>query len=154
MLPGQATLGNYGGVKVDYAPSVNGATDRDATPVNQAFQDVAAMTLTSVRAYVAWYYASSTVTIVSCNAEWGNTPPTITRTSTGVYTVTWPTTITDDLGNVVPVVMYHGWGTLEGAIQQYCSPQMTSPNVATAFCWNSSGAVDPGSTSNAVIWVL
>ena len=66
--------------------------------------DVAMLTRTGARAWIKFTGATytsgtMTMTIVSRLAMWGNAETvTVTQTSAGVYVITYPTTVTDELG--------------------------------------------------------
>lgn len=101
-LPGIATLDTYGGIKQDAYPLTDPTTDMSAAEGNAAFSDVAMMTACCMRAWVQFSVASSTPTLVAHNAMWGTgagVAPVIARSTTGVYTITWPATVQDQLSN-------------------------------------------------------
>lgn len=106
-LPSIDTLGTYGGAKQNYSQIEDPLTDRDADDANKAYASCAAMTQTAVRAWARMVCNTSTGALTlaptnPCDATWPNTlanRPTLTRVSTGIFRLTWPTTITDDLGS-------------------------------------------------------
>lgn len=102
-LPDVGSLAQYGGVKVNDHPVVDPQTDLDADEDNKARCDVAAMTHVAPRAWCRFTTAATTgaMILVSHDSNWGSlggVAPTLSRISAGVFDVTWPTTVTDELG--------------------------------------------------------
>jgi len=155
VLPNIASYSTYGGEKQNYSPVVDPTTDLDAGEDNEARSDVACLTVMSPRAYVAFTYTSGTgVTVVESNAVWGNTtPPTVTRTGTGVFTITWPTTITDPRGNTQSVNLRRGWGNVEATVNS-ASVVRTGPNTVTCNIFVAGTMTDPGTGVAVVVYVL
>ncbi len=105
-LPGIDTLSTYGGKMVNYAPVEDPTTDRDATAANQSYASTAAMTHTAPRAWARITMAATTgaMVLVAHDAVWGTSvAPTFAHVSTGVFTITWPVTVTDELGTTQTV---------------------------------------------------
>lgn len=146
-----SSLAGYGGALVDYGAIgvVDPTTDRSAANVNQAFADVAAMTHTSGRAWVRFLGHATLPSLAlsdASDAAWGNSAPVlpvVTKGGTGIYVVTWPTTITDELGNSQSVVLRTADASVEGSTP-YWTPQcsMTSANVVTVYTFNTSAAAN------------
>ena len=145
----------YGGALVDYAPCEDPSTDRPAAAANQWYADTAAMTQTPFRALVRLQKAGVGYSITSPDqpalsgttfqqaAVWcdgsGVIPfasfPVVAKLGVGVYTVTWPATVTDALGAVQtlnfraaikPSIEYSGVGSLGHA-----NATVTAPNQLT-----------------------
>ena len=97
------SLAYYGGPTQDQTPVIDPTTDRSAAGINQALSSVGAMTLTAVTAWVRFQIVTGsppTVGVINYSAIWnnGNNPaPTISRTSTGIYVITFPGTVYDDI---------------------------------------------------------
>lgn len=79
-----------------------GNTDWQNVPLSQAIGDVAALGLTATRFWARITLNSTTGTLSLLNwwALWSNattTTPVLARTGTGVFTVTLPTTVSDEI---------------------------------------------------------
>jgi hypothetical protein len=99
MLP--KTIGNYGGPFSDAFPIENPETDMDAAKANRLYEDSAQMTNTSTKACIVFdTVASGSATVSGIRSQWGNgdaQKPTVERTNTGLYTVTFPASFDDGL---------------------------------------------------------
>jgi hypothetical protein len=141
-MPDTSTIDDYGGVLVDYSPVVDPTTDREALAMDQALEDCAQMTQTACRAWVRFTLASTTggLIFLDSNAAWGNSVlPVLARVGTGIFTVTWPATVIDSLGNAHMVNLKWAQTTLEsgltfGFIQPspITVPNQVQINVATS----------------------
>ena len=75
---------------------------------------------------------------------WGSSSgvkPTLARTSAGVYTLTWPTTVTDQLGASHNVNLRWAKASCEDAAG-FFRAKVTSPNVVTVTCTDTSNAAN------------
>jgi hypothetical protein len=166
-LPDVDTLNTYGGGLFDYAPVVDPTRDRPASGANQAYESVAAMTHTNWRSWVRFTLnGSATPVLVAHDANWGNAigvAPTFTRTSAGIYTVTWPATVNDEIPNGVPgfstghtVNFRASTGNVRAVATPFdifCTP--TSANIVTVRIFNAAGsAADPGSATDCDVWTM
>lgn len=149
-LPQVATLSTYGGAKANEYPVENPLTDISADEHNEMAEDVAGMTQTVCRAWCTFQGHATTPTDPTSNvhgAVWGDglaVKPTPSRSSTGVYAVTWPTSVTDELGNVHTVNMRRAWATVEGTTPYFCIVSMFAANVISVRIWNAAGTLtDP-----------
>lgn len=106
-LPGKATLSDtYGGPYSNERPVEDSTTEVDAPFFNEMASDTAAGTRTAVRAWVAFdglTYTSGaqSIAVVDHDAVWGASgavEPTIVQNPAGTYTLTWPATVDDELG--------------------------------------------------------
>lgn len=149
-FPSKDTIGTYGGVLNDYAPVVDASTDRPASGVNQAYGSVAAMTHNAPRAFCRLVLAATTGALALASpyphdAAWGNSvgvQPTLARTSAGVFTITWPASVTDEIGNSQAVSFRYAIGALEGPNAGDIACSVTSPNVVTLYAFNVAGAAN------------
>lgn len=108
-LPDIDSLALFGGALNDFAPVTDPTTDRPSggatgatSGSNVAYADVAMATWTQMRSWVQFTGAASTGAMVLVNhaSLWGNGPsvaPTLARSGTGVYTITLPSTVQDQL---------------------------------------------------------
>lgn len=131
--------GDYGGVQQNYGglPPQDPTTDMDASSWNQAACDVGMMTQTAwlCRASFIGYGPANAVVIAQHQALWGNTVgviPTVVRLGVGTYTLTWPTSVVDQLGvsrtiafNTVAAFLSGGFGKIRA--------ELTAPNQVTVY---------------------
>ncbi len=167
MLPNSSDLSNYGGVKINYSPLENYQTDFDATILSQVLSDSASSTRTVPRTYFRITLAASTgaLVLVSWDAVWKAVTPTapvLSRTTTGVFTITVPAVVSDQWdaaqlptptinNNTVNLVSIYGV-QLEGSTFGFAQASITSANVITLNTGNVAGSPNDlvGSTVNIV----
>jgi hypothetical protein len=160
-LPDIDTLPSVGGALFDYSPQIDPTRDRAAAAANVAYADAVAQTHTIVRAWVRFTLnGAATPVLVAHDSVWGNAigvAPTFTRTSAGIYTVTWPATVVDEIPNGAPgyqashtINFRAALGNVRAvatAFDIFCAP--TSANVVTVRIFNVAGsAADPGSATD------
>lgn len=157
-LPNRDSLSTFGGTLgagyADFASSLDPTTDMPASAGNQLLSDVAMMTRTAVRAWVRFAPAGvGTVILVAHYALWGNAsgvaPVLAYGGSTGIYTITWPATVQDDI-TVTSAAGYVGpqalnllatHGQCESPSALWNVQGSVSGNVGTYALYNSSGAL-------------
>lgn len=148
MLPNIATINTYGGPKTNYSPIEDATTDESADDRNEYVADVAGMTQTAMRAMCRFVGHGTTPTDPASNvhfAVWGNdvsVKPTVANAGTGVYTITWPTTINDELDEEYSINLGAAWANVEGSTLYFVQATVTAPNVVTVYVFNSSGAAN------------
>ncbi len=139
--PDKDSIQTYGGALNDYTPVIDATTDRPAAGANQAYATAAALSQTGIRAWARFTWNASTLTLVNHVEMWssgpGNAVPTLAHTATGVSTVTWPTTVNDEIlinqpGYTSPhtLALRAGWGNAQGGTN-LPKITITSANVAT-----------------------
>lgn len=143
-LPSPSDFAAYGGKLKNYTAGIEDpTTDRDAKAVNQALSDLAMMTRMCPRAWCQ-FNASNAPTIVSHDAVWGNATllaPTVARTSAGVFTLTWPASIIDHLGETRSVSFRWGDSNVSDSTAKHSvQVKRTSANVATVYTYDAAGA--------------
>lgn len=147
-LPTVDSLATYGGAKQDYEPVEDPTTDLSAEGWNLVASNVAGLTQTACRAWVTFLGHGTMPTDPSSyihGAVWGDTlgvKPTMARTGTGVFTATWPTTVTDDLGVVQTVNLRRAWASFEGSTLYSVNATVTAANVVTIRVWNAAGSLN------------
>lgn len=149
-LPSIDTITNYGGALTDYGGSVTDpTTDRPAGSAtsagsNQAYASVAAMTHTAPRCFAKFVGAASApATPTVYNSNWHqNTPtaPTMSRTGTGVFRMTWPATVTDELGGTQTINFRFGIASAEGGTFAHPQVSVVSANVLQIDVLDAAGA--------------
>ncbi len=153
-FPAVDSLATYGGELVDLLPITDPTTDRSAASANAAYASVAGMTHTALRCWCRFTAAATTGALVlqTHDAAWGSSlavAPTLARTGTGTFTVTWPATFTNELGDTQSVALRAVVvATMEGAIAFQVQAERTAANVVTVHVFSGSGTADdaPGFT--------
>jgi hypothetical protein len=95
----------YGGEKVDIESKEFAEGEVDANEWNRAAEDTAQLCRTSHKAFGRFTAtatgAPTTVTLDAYRSQWGSSPsfqPVVSKTATGLYTVTWDASYDDALG--------------------------------------------------------
>ena len=160
----EATLGTYGGPFADAETVENPNTQVAASLYNRKAEDVAQLTRTGYRAIVKFTptaaaapvtYAASAVTI---DTMWGDGTaykPTVAKTATGVYTVTFAASYDDGLEEAEALAFVYAHASLIGATIAP-PPLITSltANVVGLTVLNSSFAANDLAAANAVVvWI-
>lgn len=173
MLPSVASVTTYGGVLKNYSAVSDSTTDRPDAGVNPAYSDIAAMTHTAIRAFTRFTPAGTgTPTLPASNAHdevWNNgqnAAPVPARSGVGIYTVTHPATVQDEIPAGQPGATSGGfalnlrvaWCNVEpGASTNYeARAVVTSPNVITIkiFTVGTSTLVDPNDGTTIGVFAL
>ena len=148
-LPEAATLDTYGGTKVNLAPVEDPTTDVDAVTYNALLNDVSMMTRTAARAWATiagatWGGGSQAVTVSASGAMWGNAvPPTCVTTAGGIYTLTWPASVDDDLGDAHAVALARVKSvSFGGTTPRLWTVTAVSANVVTIRVFDVAGAAN------------
>lgn len=150
------TLDNLGGAKDDWIDVVDPRYDRSSAEVNTAFNAVAMTSRTCIQARVKFRNDGSGFFTVSHQALWGDSlayEPTYTNAATGEIVVSFPASVTDDMGNVVEVNINEGWASLEDT-WGFCSVQRVAANSVKVKLANTSGSASQFLTHNINLWVV
>lgn len=135
----------------DFAPVTDPTTDVPASAMNILMANSAMSSRMMPRAYVVWQWDGAAVEIIEHDAVWGNSfavQPTVVHSSTGLYTITWPATVADALGdnhninlkrllapNVTGTTMYHATcqrtGANTGVVRVYNTSHVLADPVDT-----------------------
>lgn len=161
-LPDITTLSAIGGTKTDYSPVEDSTTDVAATEWNTIANNVAGLSYTCPRAWRRFTTANTSAPTDpgsnSHGAVWGNDPsvkPTVARTATGTYTVTWTATQNDLLGTSHTLALFTGWGNAEsGSTQLVVQVVLTSANVATVYVRTNTGSLTDTTGVTIAVWVM
>lgn len=113
MLPSYTqTIDDFGGEKTNYAPVADPETDIDADEWNQIANDVTMLGRMGCRAYVE-VDPTADGYLSGCSAQWQNASttyaPTILCDSNNVWTITFPSTVVDELGNSKALSLRQAW---------------------------------------------
>jgi hypothetical protein len=156
-LPNRASLGTYGGALNDYSPVVDATTDRPASGTNNAYNDTAMLSNTAIRAWCKWTTNGTGVpALVSHWALWGTgvgvAPVPAYSGTVGVFTITWPVTVTDYITNAgspgyngaITLNLLGGWANAQGGTSAFYFRDVviTAANVATVYIGTSAGALN------------
>lgn len=112
-LPNSSTINTYGAQgKVNYQvlPPSNPSTDWDNTMLAPGIADIANLTLTAPRFIARLTLAATTGGLVLNNwfSVWQNATPTtpvLTRTGTGVYTITLPVNVSINIVSQLEILL-------------------------------------------------
>lgn len=155
-LPSKDSFATYGGVKFDFIDVVDPTTDRSATEMNVALASLSMMTRTCPKAIIQIDGYASGPNVIYHESLWGNSSdltPVVARTTTGTYTITWPSTVTDPLDEDHSLSLKTGWGNCSLAAT-IVSVAMTSTNVVTVTTSNAAGSlVDVGTSYRIDVFV-
>lgn len=159
-------LNTYGGGLFDYSPIIDSTRDRPAAGANAAYAAVAGMTHTGPRAWARFTLnGAAAPTLVAHDAMWGNTiavQPTIARTGVGLVTITWPTTVQDEITvgtpgytGPLPLNLRSGWANARGTVAYQRNLDITSANVATLHVFNAAGTIaDTAAATDFDVFVI
>lgn len=159
-LPAKDDFATYGGQKLDYTDVVDPTTDRSAAEMNAALASASMMTRTIVRAVVSFAADGAdgyNNDVFNHEAVWGNNIsviPTVFHNSVGLWTVTWPATVTDALGVVQSTNFKFGWAIYNAGTFGAAQMLITSPNVCQVFLFNAAGTGIDGPGAGATITVF
>lgn len=141
-LPSEPSdLDTYGGPKIDADDPVDGDTDRKAAEVNQAFLDLGQMTNMTHKARLAFTVADG---VVRHRALWGSAlaiKPNFVHAGTGVFSFTFPTSITDALGEVHDISFTDGLTNFTGSTPYVCNVTVDTANTITVRVWSVAGSL-------------
>lgn len=171
-LPNISSIDDYGGPIQDYAPVTDPTTDEGAIYRNRYVNDVAMMGHSAPRGFVRFVAANGTdPTDPASNvhdAMWGSSvtvKPVVARTAEGVWTVTLPTTVEDELTpeaaslgggetHTVNVRAALAQATPVAGVLKHAVAEPTSANVITVRGYLADGTADDiaGSTILVVYW--
>ncbi len=158
-LPDTDSFDTLGGELSNYAPVEDPTTDLDADADNKTRLDVAGMTETCARAWCCFVGNAATPTDPASNvhgAVWGSTAPvkpTVTRTGAGVYTITWPASVTDELSAAHTVNLRRAWWNVEGTTPYICTATPVA-NVVTFRVFTHAGVADDAAGVNLTVYAV
>ena len=154
-LPDKATFATLGGEITDYSDVEDPTTDLAGAFNSETRADVAAMTRMIPRAFVAFTTNGTTCTVVDHDAVWGGdlaVKPTVAYVSDGLYTVTWPTTITDARGVVRALNLRRGQVNVESSPSCFGSAARLSANSYDAQSPGPSDPANPSDVISLIVW--
>lgn len=171
-LPDISSLDDYGGPLANYAAVTDPTTDEDAKYRNRYACDVAMMGHTAPRGFVRFVAADGAdptdPTSNAHDALWGSSvgvKPAVGRTGEGVWTITLPVTVDDELtaedaalgggeSHTVNVRAAFAQATAVSGVLKHAVAEVTSANVITVRGFLANGTADDlaGSTITVIYW--
>jgi hypothetical protein len=171
-LPDISSIDDVGGAKANYAPVTDPTTDEDAADRNRAFCDVAMMGHTAPRGFVRFVAVDGADPDDPASsvhdALWGSAvgvKPVVANTGEGVWTVTLPSTVDDELTledaalgggetHTVNVRPAFAQATAVAGVLVHAVAEVTSANVITVRGYLANGTADDiaGSTVTVIYW--
>lgn len=152
-LPDASDIASFGAPKRNYeiAP-VDRETDLDAAEFNRLACDVAMASRMVDRVEVT-FAAGAIPSVVRFEAVWKSktiTSPSVAKTATGVFTVTLPATVLDELSgaHTVNLTSAVGWSASETPLHVQAS---ASSNVLTVRVFDMAGAPTDATGSTIVV---
>ncbi len=137
-LPETADVAELGGILQNYGAVEDPTTDLDAGADNKNRANTAAMTHTATRAMRRFVGHATTPTDPLSgfvhDSVWGKAPavkPTVTRAGTGIYLVTFPLSVQDELGvfHDTNLQVAKAWVEFTGTTVYGASARVTAANV-------------------------
>ena len=156
-LPDKDDIDTYGGEKSDYAPIEDPTTDTAASEFNSLKCSVAMGSRTAVRAWVKFTTHATTPVLVSHDAVWGNSvsvAPTVTRTGAGIFVVTWPAYVDDELGTAHSLNLQLGWSNVSSTTCYFTQASVNTANTVAVYTFNTSFAANDIAGNNITVFVL
>jgi hypothetical protein len=169
-LPDVDSLATYGGALSDYSPVVDPTTDESVVFRNKYAANVAMMTQTAARAMRSFVGQTGvtpidpTVGFVHA-AVWGSGPsmkPVLARTATGLWTVTWPSTVNSELSSALASQgggVTHTVNLRRALAQVECqgtkfdaTARVTAANVVEVSGWTAAGVADDLDGLVVTVW--
>lgn len=162
-------LDDYGGPMANYADVVDPNTDEDAKFRNRYACDTAMLTHVSPVAifrFITVAGGAPTEPTFVHDARWGNSAfvkPIVARTGTGVWTVTWPSLVDDDMTQFDPSVgggVQHSvnFRTAEAratpvaGVLKHAAATVTAPNIITVNGYLANGTADDIAGSTVTVF--
>ena len=164
------SLSTYGGPFANYGTGVTDpTTDMDASMGNKMLAATAGMTHTAPRAWVSMTLnGSATPVLVNWDALWKvatPTAPVLAISSTGVFTVTLPANVADEIvigaagyTGPQPYSLRAGWVNFQattGALSAFvANVRITSANVATVNVFTGGALANPSASVNVDVFLI
>jgi hypothetical protein len=164
-LPNKSDISTYGGILGDKYPITDPSTEISAVSLNKLRSDCAQMTRVINVAELQFTgsagvptLTSSSVWAVGFDSVWGNQVsfrPSFTHPGSGHYLLTFPSTITDPLGNAVLVSLRAGRGAIaSSSVPGFVNVVISSATTADVYTFTSAGSANDlvGSVILVEVW--
>lgn len=155
-LPDASSLDTYGGSKANYGVGpVDPSTDDDADEINKMKADVAMGTRMVPRCETVFTGHATTPVYTTHEAVWKGataTAPTIARAATGRYTITYASSVNDELVIAHTLNLKRAWAQAEGTTAYHVQARVTSVNVITVDVFDMAGVANDAVGVTLVAW--
>jgi hypothetical protein len=158
VLPDVADLNTFGGTFVNADAVIDPTTDMDATFQNRLTAQAAMLSHTAPRAWCRCTVTAGVIARADHDAVWGSTSavaPTVARSGTGVYTVTWASSY-DDLQSTPEA---HTTALRGASVTGYLASTavivngyLSGSRVATVTSYNAAGVAADVDQFLVVVW--
>jgi hypothetical protein len=144
-LPGTADLAELGGILQNLEDVSDPTTDLDAGADNKNRANTAALTHTATRAICSFVGHGTTPTFPNGfvhESVWGATlavRPALSKSGTGVYLLTYLTSVSDELGEQHTLNFRRAKGWAEGSVAYHVQAEIASANVVRVRVFDMAG---------------
>lgn len=151
-FPTRPSLTTFGMKRIDRSAARSAVHDASARLVNLLRAHVAGLGQSSSRAWALCTVSGGAITLTSQGNGWSGAAPTPAYVGTGVYTLTYAATVTDDDGEAVsPNLLGAVVSPRAGANPLTCDWNITDGRIVTVRLFRAStGAAEDGSFFVAV----
>lgn len=158
-LPDIDDLDALGGLKENDAAIEDRTREIDADDLNRIEANVAMATRTQPRCWARLTLSTTTggMVLQSHMAVWGSASgdaPALVRSTTGVFTITWPTDVEDELGDTHTTNLRAAWASVEGATPYQHTETVTAANVVTLRMFTAAGVADDADTVTVDVFAI
>jgi|SRR5215210_762124 len=156
-LPDIDAIETLGGALRDFSPVEDPETERSADDANKAYCDVAMATHTLTRAWARITTHATTPTLAAHDEQWAartSTVPVVARTGAGVFTVTWPSLVTDELAVTHALNLRDAWAAAHGATAVHVQADVTGPAVVTVRVFDMAGAATDAAGTAVTVFAV
>lgn len=156
------TIDSFGGVFSDQYPVEDPTVEQSSSYANRLHEDTAQMSRTTIKAIVAFPTSAAGAPVAvtpsagrSHSGTGGADLPTISKTGTGVYQITWAASFTDSLSVSETRTFTFAAGAVMHASQFGHVQCVVASNVVTAYVVDPAGvATDLGGSVSVVVWAM
>jgi hypothetical protein len=152
------TIQNYGGPYVDQSPLRNPQTQLSATRANRLMEDAAQLTRTSGKSWVSFPTAliNGAIAVTAGRSHFGTGSgqfPVVTRTGTGLYTITYAASYTDAIDIVETVGFVASGGIVRSLVTSGHVQTTEVANIISVAVFTLAGAAsDLGGSTGLYVW--
>ncbi len=158
------SIEDYGGVYVDAEPVINPQAEMAADFGNQMLKDVAQLTATGFR-IVCQFRTTTTgapTTVAAGNVSvmsmWGSgtaQKPTVSKTATGLYTLTFASSYTDELGDAESISLIYATANVESNTNNDDTAKIKSvgSNSIDLAVFQAGALSDLSGTADVTVWI-
>lgn len=154
VVPLASDLDSFGGRKENFEPVSIRSQQIDAKEWNEMAASVSAMSKTAFHGEFSFQYVDGYVELTDHIAVWGSSSflsPAVVRNSQGVFTVTLPESIIDELGREYVVSLRSGIANCAADARQ-ANVSVSDSNVLVIRVRTLDGATDDGSEEPITVY--